>query len=313
MTEDVNKVRYIEIAPENTGQRIDNFLLSQLKGVPKSHIYRVIRKGEVRLNKKRVKPHQRLQQGDLLRIPPIRVASAQIPPKPSEQLTTLLLASTLYQNDDILVINKPSGIAVHGGSGVKLGLIEALRQITPELSQLELVHRLDRATSGCLVIAKNSFILKYLHKELRARRVTKSYHALVAGHWPAHVDKIEAPLRKNALRSGERLVFVQQEGQPSLTRFKILRQYSQSTLMLAMPITGRTHQIRVHAQHCGHSIIGDEKYGETGLNQQMRKLGFKRLCLHAAEICFQLPGQTKPITVKAPLDSQFEDALAALK
>lgn len=305
-------VRFIEIEKDFDGQRIDNFLRTELKGVPKSLIYRILRKGELRVNKKRVKPEYRLQGGDLVRIPPIRVAERDEAPKPSDNLQRVLEESVLYEDKDLIVVNKPSGLAVHGGSGVSLGLIEAFRQIRPECRFLELVHRLDRDTSGCIMIAKKRSALKFMHEALQKSRITKIYNALVDGSWSERKKRIDAPLRKNELKSGERVVRVQADGKASLTEYKVLRRIGrEATLVEARPITGRTHQIRVHCQFAGHAIIGDDKYGLDETNRLMKDVGIKRLFLHAAELRIPLPSGGRMV-IKAPLDKQLLSAMDAL-
>lgn len=306
------KVKLITISPEYDGQRVDNFLRTELKGVPKSLIYRILRKGEVRVNKKRVKPEYKLQGGDVVRVPPVRVAERAPAPAVSDGLQNHLESAILFEDDNLMVINKPSGLAVHGGSGVSLGLIEALRQIRPEARFLELVHRLDRDTSGCIMVAKKRSALKFLHEALKGSRITKIYHALVCGHWTSTKRRVDAPLRKNELKSGERVVKVQADGKPSLTEFKVLNRFGrQATLVEARPITGRTHQIRVHAQFEGHPIIGDVKYGVEGVNEDMKDIGIRRLFLHAAELRFPLPSGGRHI-VKAPLEDGLTAAMAQL-
>lgn len=305
-------VRFVEVADDLEGQRIDNFLRTELKGVPKSLIYRVLRKGELRVNKKRVKPEYRLQGGDVVRIPPIRVAQRDEAPRPSDNLQKLLEDAILYEDKDILVVNKPSGLAVHGGSGVSLGLIEAMRQMRPDSRFMELVHRLDRDTSGCIMIAKKRSALKFMHEALQGSRITKIYNALVDGAWSERKQRIDAPLRKNELKSGERVVRVQPDGKASLTEYKVLRRFGRvATLIEARPITGRTHQIRVHCQFAGHAIVGDDKYGVDEVNKQMRDLGFRRLFLHAAELRMPLPGGGRMV-VKAPLEPALVNAMDAL-
>ncbi|WP_293266541.1 23S rRNA pseudouridine(955/2504/2580) synthase RluC [Neptunomonas sp.] len=304
-------VRYIEVEEDQAGQRIDNFLRTALKGVPKSMIYRIIRKGEVRVNKKRIKPDGRIQGGDLVRIPPIRVSEPNDVPIVGKALLELLEASVLYESKALIVINKPSGLAVHGGSGINLGLIEAMRQLRPDEHFLELVHRLDRDTSGCIMIAKKRSMLRHLHEALRQNRVNKIYHALVVGKWESKNNSVDAPLRKNELQSGERIVKVQPDGKASLTRFKVLRRFAQTTLVEAKPVTGRTHQIRVHTQFAGHPIVGDEKYGVESINRDMKKQGVRRLFLHSAMLQVALPeGET--LNVKAPLESALSSALERL-
>ena len=305
-------VQWVEVEQDLCGQRIDNFLISRLKGVPKTLIYRIIRKGEVRVNKKRVKAPYRLQPGDLVRIPPVRVASEKEPAKVGRGLIEALESAILFENDELLIINKPSGLAVHGGSGVSLGMIEALRQIRPEARFLELVHRLDRDTSGCVMVAKKRSTLKALHEDLRMGRISKIYNALVIGRWPNRKLKVDAPLKKNELQSGERVVRVSQDGKESLTEFRVLQRFEQATLVEAKPITGRTHQIRVHAQFAGHPIMGDEKYGEEVINRDMKTKGLRRLFLHAVQLTLRLPKNRERITVSAPLEESLEKTLENL-
>jgi len=309
----LNKVRLVEIEEDRAGQRIDNFLLSQLKGVPKSRIYRIVRKGEVRVNKGRVKVEYKLKAGDIVRIPPIRVAEAKELAKPSEQLREHLSAAVLYEDDRFMVMNKPSGLAVHGGSGINLGLIESMRQLRPECRYLELVHRLDKDTSGCIMIAKKRSMLRYLHAQLRSGGIQKYYHALVVGHWSSKRRQVDEPLCKNEKLGEGRIVRVAHDGKPSLTRFKVLQHYKDCTLVEAKPITGRTHQIRVHAQCVGHSLVGDPKYGDTEANKSMKGLGFNRLFLHAASLEFLLPDTEELFKVSAPLDERLAVPLASLK
>ncbi|SIS58116.1 23S rRNA pseudouridine(955/2504/2580) synthase RluC [Neptunomonas antarctica] len=307
-----NGVRYIEVEEDQAGQRIDNFLRTALKGVPKSMIYRIVRKGEVRVNKKRIKPDGRIQGGDIIRIPPIRVAEPNEVPIVGKALLELLEQSILYESKALIVINKPSGLAVHGGSGINLGLIEAMRQLKPEERFLELVHRLDRDTSGCIMIAKKRSMLRHLHEALRQNRVNKIYHALVVGRWESKDHSVDAPLRKNELQSGERIVRVQPDGKASLTRFKILRRFGVlATLVEAKPVTGRTHQIRVHTQFAGHPIIGDDKYGVESINRDMKKQGIRRLFLHSAMLDVELPDGER-LQVKAPLEQSLTQALERL-
>ncbi|MGB0734265.1 MAG: 23S rRNA pseudouridine(955/2504/2580) synthase RluC [Pontibacterium sp.] len=305
-------VRFVTVPSELGGQRIDNFLRTELKGVPKSLIYRILRKGEVRVNKKRIKPEYKLQGGDIIRIPPVRVAERKEAAPVNDGLAQRLESAILFENDGIIVVNKPSGIAVHGGSGISLGLIEAFRQMRPQSKFLELVHRLDRDTSGCIMIAKKRSVLKFMHASLQTGRVTKIYHALVDGRWPDRRERVDVPLQKNELRSGERVVRVDPDGKASLTQYRVLKRISSlATLVEARPITGRTHQIRVHCQYAGHAIIGDEKYGLDDTNKLMREKGIKRLFLHAAELRFPLPDGER-ITVHAPLDSVLDDAVKKL-
>ncbi|KEA61988.1 Ribosomal large subunit pseudouridine synthase C [Marinobacterium lacunae] len=305
-------VQFITVEEDQGGQRIDNFLRTALKGAPKSLIYRVLRKGEVRVNKKRIKPEYKLQAGDLIRVPPVRLPEKGDAPVVGDKLLEHLESAVVYEDDALMVINKPSGLAVHGGSGVNLGLIEAVRQLRSNQRFLELVHRLDRDTSGCIMIAKKRSMLRYLHELLRQHKVQKIYHALVQGRWESKDKRVDAPLLRGELKSGERFVRVDAEGKPSQTDFRILRRYGTSaTLIEARPRTGRTHQIRVHTQFVGHPIIGDPKYGVDAINQQYRELGFRRLMLHAAALELKLPDGT-PLKVEAALDAQVAQALEKL-
>lgn len=305
-------IQQLTVTNDYSGQRLDNFLMSRLKGLPKSRLYRIIRKGELRINKKRVKPDYRLQEGDIIRIPPLRLAPRTPKNILNANLAELLEKSIIFEDKHFLVLNKPSGMAVHGGSGIHLGVIEALRLLRPQLKFLELVHRLDRDTSGCLLLAKKSSILKELHELLRSGQMKKTYIALVAGHWPKSLRKIDAPLYKNQLQSGERIVLVEAEGKSSLTEFSVQHYYVESTLIAAKPITGRTHQIRVHAQFAKHPIIGDEKYGEKEINKKMRQLGCKRLFLHASQLEFTLGSTAKTITLAAKLPEDLNQVLKNL-
>jgi len=279
-------VQMLEVAPELAGQRIDNFLRTQLRGVPKTLIYRILRKGEVRVNKGRVKPEYKLQAGDLVRVPPLRLAERDEPEPLAQGLLERLEAAIVYEDKALIVLNKPAGIAVHGGSGLSYGVIEALRQLRQDAKELELVHRLDRDTSGLLMIAKKRSMLRHLHQALRGDGVDKRYMALVRGRWETSKKQVNAPLLKNTLRSGERMVEVTEDGKEALTLFRVLRRFGDfATLVEARPVTGRTHQIRVHARHAGHSIAGDSKYGDEEFTREIRELGGKRLvfaCLCAA-------------------------------
>jgi len=309
------QVSFVSVDSDQAGQRLDNFLMTRLKGVPKSRIYNVIRKGEVRVNKGRSKPDYKICSGDAIRIPPIRIAEREPVAKASHVMTRLLEASILFENEGLLVINKPPGLAVHGGSGVSLGLIETLRQMRPDARYLELIHRLDRDTSGCIMVAKKRSMLRHLQAALREKNtsgITKVYQALVTGLWPKTCRRVDAPLLKLEVADDERIVRVHADGKPSLTEFKLLQAFETCSLVEARPITGRTHQIRVHAQHMGHSLVGDEKYGNDEFNKAMRSLGVKRLFLHAAELGFYLPDAKEKTIVKAPLASDLADVIAKL-
>jgi 23S rRNA pseudouridine955/2504/2580 synthase len=303
----------IEVEPGQEGQRIDNFLASRLKGVPKTRIYRILRKGEVRVNKGRIRPSYRLQVGDTVRIPPIRTASRQTPVRPPDRTLARIAESILYENERLLVIDKPSGIAVHGGSGISYGVIEALRALRPGAPFLELVHRLDRDTSGCLVIAKRRSTLRALHTLMREGGVEKRYLALLRGRWSGGARRVDAPLRKNVLRSGERIVRVSPDGKSALSLFRPVSIYAQASLVEVQLLTGRTHQVRVHAAHLGHPIAGDDKYGDADFNVAMTRLGLKRLFLHASSIGFTLPGGGEPVEVHAPLGPELRQTLDRLE
>lgn len=306
------KVEFVEVGDGFAGQRIDNFLISHLKGAPKTLIYRILRKGEVRVNKGRIKPEYRLQAGDLIRIPPLRLPPPDSPPTVGQGLLERLEAAIVYEDGQLLVVNKPAGIAVHGGSGLQFGIIEAFRQLRPQCKELELVHRLDRDTSGLLMLAKKRSQLRRLHAALRDGSIDKGYMALVAGSWPTSRKQVNAPLQRSNLRSGERMVEVNPAGKESLTRFRVLQRFdSFATLIEASPITGRTHQIRVHARHAGHPIAGDSKYGDDGFDRAIRELGGKRLFLHAHYL--RIPQADKPdLELHAEQDAMWTNTLEKL-
>lgn len=305
-------VNYVQIDEDRAGQRIDNFLITQLKGAPKSLIYRIVRKGEVRVNKGRIKPEYKLKPGDIVRVPPVKLPEANTPTPVGKGLEKQLREAVLYESAGLIIINKPHGLAVHGGSGVNLGLIESLRQIYPNERSLELVHRLDRDTSGCIMVAKKRSTLRAIHAQLRSGGIDKIYQALVIGGWPKSCQKVDAPLQKNVVQSGERMVRVDQEGKRSITAYRVLKNFGQFSLVEAKPITGRTHQIRVHCQHMGHPIVGDPKYGVDQVNQAQRQLGLNRLFLHAAQLKLIDPSTEKKIDVKAPLDAKLLHAVKRL-
>lgn len=305
-------VRYVTIDEAHSGQRLDNFLISRLKGVPKTRIYRILRKGEVRINKGRTSADYRLQPGDVVRIPPLRTGVAK-PPIAGKEGFRWLESRILFEDEAFLAIDKPSGLAVHGGSGVSLGLIEALRELRPTARFLELVHRLDRDTSGCLLIAKKRSALTALHKLLREEGMNKRYLALVKGRWQGGARRVEAALEKNQLRSGERMVKVGEEGKLSASRFTPRKQYADSALVEIALLTGRTHQARVHAAYIGHPIAGDDKYGDKDFNREMRNVGLARLFLHAAELRFAHPLTGEKLCIKSPVPSELESVLAHLE
>ena len=294
-------VRHLRVAEGAAGQRVDNFLLTQLKGVPRSLIYRLLRRGEVRVNKGRVKPHQRLHAGDDVRIPPVRTGPEAGRAAPPAGLTAALAGCVRYEDERLLVLDKPAGVAVHGGSGVAHGVIEALRAARPG-QELELVHRLDRDTSGCLLIAKRRSALRFLHAQLRDGAVDKQYQALLCGSLAAAVQRVDLPLAKNQLQSGERMVRVDAAaGKPALTVFRRVAAYGDVTLVDVALHTGRTHQIRVHAAAIGAPVAGDDKYGRPEHRSRAAALGLTRLFLHAAELRFRPRDDAAPITVTAPL------------
>lgn len=305
--------RTIEVAAADEGQRIDNYLLTQLKGVPKSRIYRILRTGEVRVNSGRIKPTYRIKAGDAIRIPPIRVSEEEAPARPGDRALERVNASILFEDKGLLIVNKPSGLAVHGGSGLSYGLIEALRALRPEAPFLELGHRLDRDTSGCIVIAKKRSVLRAFHELLREGGSDKRYLALLKGCWRGGERRVEVPLLKNVTQSGERMVKVSPEGKPALTIFRPLTVFRDATLVEAELITGRTHQVRVHAAHIGHPIAGDDKYGDEAFNKRMAEVGLKRLFLHASALSFTLPESGQVVSVSAPLGDELRSVLDRLE
>lgn len=308
-----DKVQLLTIEPDYEGQRIDNFLKNILKGVPKSMIYRILRKGEVRVNKKRIKPEYKLCPGDEIRVPPIRVSEEK--PGPSANLSAVQNLESLIIHEDkkLLVLNKPHGMAVHGGSGQSFGVIEALRSLRPDERYMELVHRLDRDTSGCLLIAKRRSVLRSLHEQLREKTTLKKYFALVDGHWPKHRNKVKVPLDKNVLQSGERVVKVSEQGKPSETQYHVVEQFSDCTLMEAIPITGRTHQIRVHCLHAGHPILMDDKYCSAKANDRAKQNGLSRMFLHAHEISFDDHQTGERQVYCAPLTAELKAYVESLQ
>ncbi|MEQ5208431.1 MULTISPECIES: 23S rRNA pseudouridine(955/2504/2580) synthase RluC [Proteus] len=309
-----NQVQFVTIDGDEAGQRIDNFLLARLKGVPKSMIYRIIRKGEVRVNKGRIKPEYKLNAGDSIRIPPVRVAEKEeIAVSPKLDKVSALANCILYEDEHLMLINKPSGTAVHGGSGLSFGVIEGLRALRPEARFLELVHRLDRDTSGVLLIAKKRSALRALHEQLRLKQMQKDYLALVRGQWQSHTKVIQAPLLKNILQSGERVVKVSNEGKPSETRFKVEERFEFATLVKASPVTGRTHQIRVHTLHAGHPIAFDDRYGDRDFDAQLVGTKLNRLFLHASSLTFTHPSTGEQMRIEAPMDNSLRHCLQVLR
>ncbi len=300
-------VTWVDVPGEMAGQRIDNFLLRLLKGVPKSHVYRILRSGEVRVNSRRAAPTLKLQEGDRLRIPPIRTAEAaprvaRTGPRPNLPI--------LLEDASLLAIDKPAGVAVHGGSGISEGVIEALRADRPAEPFLELVHRLDRETSGVLLLARRRGALVDLHAQIREGQTDKRYLALVRGHMTGGTRKIDLPLTRHLLEGGDRRVTVDPQGQPSKTLVKPLARHGGFTLVEAQLLTGRTHQIRVHLAHIGFPICGDDKYGDFTLNKTLAREGLKRMFLHAAKLVFRHPVSGTEVIVQAPLPPELQAFLA---
>ncbi|MBI4755126.1 MAG: RluA family pseudouridine synthase [Betaproteobacteria bacterium] len=296
------------VGESSTGQRIDNFLVRLCKGVPKSHIYRVLRSGEVRVNSRRVAPDYRLQSGDEVRVPPMRMAAPESGRKAPGRSFPVL-----FEDDHLLVIDKPAGVAVHGGSGVSFGVIEQLRTARPEERFLELAHRLDRETSGVLVLAKTRRALLSLHGQLREGGAHKSYLALVQGRWTSPQRDVRLPLHKYVSESGERRVVVAAEGKESRSMVRLLARWSSASLVEVELMTGRTHQIRVHLAHLGYPIRGDDKYGDFAWNRQLQREGLKRMFLHAARMRLRHPVTGAMLEVKAPLPKDLRDVLGALE
>lgn len=304
-----SSVQFITITDQQSGQRLDNFLIKTLKNLPRSRLYRIIRKGEVRVNKKRIKPEYKLQQGDLLRLPPLNLderddESPQIP----EKLSRLLESRIVYEDDSILVLNKPEGLAVHSGSGLRYGVIDVIRPLRPD-SEIELVHRLDRDTSGCLLMAKGRSALLEMQRLLQNNSMQKKYLAVVKGHWNKAITRIEHPLLKQTMPNGERRVYVDERGQKADTRITGIYHYDQaginySVLEISL-MTGRTHQIRVHCQAQGHEIAGDDKYGEREFNKAIKGLGCNRLMLHAQRLEIPANAHTKELDIVAPEPTEF--------
>ena len=312
MSEIRTQVQFVDIDEDMAGQRIDNFLRNQLKNIPKSMIYRIVRKGEVRVNKKRIKAEYKLKAGDLVRIPPVTIEEKTEENVPSTKLNKVseLEQCIIYEDDHMLILNKPSGTAVHGGSGLKFGAIEALRALRPDARFLELVHRIDRDTSGILLVAKKRSALRHLQAQFREKTVQKYYFALVMGEWKNNCKVVNAPLLKNEINS---IVRVNPNGKASETRFKVLEKFQDATLVQASPITGRTHQIRVHAQYTGHPIAWDDRYGDRRFDAYTGKVGLNRLFLHAANIKFTHPGSEEKMDISAPMERRLERALTGLR
>jgi len=304
-----DSVNFVEIDESSEAQRIDNFLLRLLKGVPKSHVYRILRGGEVRVNKKRVDQTYRLKLGDLLRIPPIRVAEKH---EIEEARIPAVEFPIIYEDDALLAVNKPAGVAVHGGSGVSFGVIEQMRRARPQAKFLELVHRLDRETSGVLLLAKKRSALTAMHEIMREGNSDKRYFTLVLGQWKNAKQHVKLPLHKFDTPQGEKRVMVREDGQASHTVFTLQKSWPDYSLLEAQLKTGRTHQIRVHLAHLGFPIAGDDKYGDFARNKALMKQGLKRMFLHAHSIAFAHPLTGEPMQLNAPLPKELESFIARL-
>ena len=294
------RVRTLEVGEEAAAQRIDNFLLRHLKGVPKSHVYRVLRSGEVRVNSGRVKPEYRLQPGDRVRVPPIRMSQEQRPKaKPVE-------FPVVHEDPALLVVDKPAGVAVHGGSGVSYGVIESVRAARPQAKLLELAHRLDRDTSGLLIVAKKRTALVELHRMLREGEIEKVYLTVAKGRWGGGTQELRAALHKYVDARGERRVAVREGGKAAVTRVKAIQANERFSLLEVRLLTGRTHQIRVHLAHAGHPVLGDDKYGDFELNHRLEKTGVRRLFLHASRLAFLHPLTKEKLELRSPLPAEMK-------
>ena len=297
------------VGEESADQRIDNYLLRVCRGVPKSHIYRILRSGQVRVNGKRIGPAFRLTPGDQVRIPPLRVAATGSPPQPPPVAKPF---DILYEDEALIVVNKPAGVAVHGGSGVSYGVIEQLRSQRPGAAFLELAHRLDRETSGLLLVAKKRNALTRMHAALRNGEMQKTYLALVRGRWPDQERRIRLALHKYVTAEGERRVAVRSDGKPAVSHIRFKHGWPHFSLLEVELETGRTHQIRVHLAHSGYPVCGDDKYGDFEFNRTLQKVGLKRMFLHAVSLAFRHPVDARPMRLVAPLPKDLEHFLAQL-
>jgi len=306
-------VQFVDISAAQAGQRIDNFLLTLQKGVPKSRIYKAIRKGEVRVNKGRIKQTYKIQAGDSIRIPPLHTSEKSKITTVSDRFRLQINDCIMLEDDALLVLNKPSGVAVHAGSNIEQGLIEALRIIRDDLPYLELVHRLDRDTSGCLLVAKSREALLNMQQQMKDHKIDKRYLTLLKGSWGSKERLIEQPLMKNSVSSGERMVIVDPEGKYSKTVFKPIESFAQAQLTEVILYTGRTHQIRVHSLYMGHPVAGDDKYGQRNFNRDMKKFGLKRLFLHAWKLGIAHPSTGEKLALEAPLPTQLENVVNKLR
>ncbi len=310
-------VRLVTITAEEAGQRIDNYLVRQFKGVPKSRIYRILRKGEVRVNKKRIKPVYKLQEHDEVRLPPIRM-SAEKTRRPPDHVLDLVESRISYEDDRLFIVNKPSGLAVHAGTGIDYGVIDALNTLYPK-QQSYLVHRLDRETSGCLLIARDRQAMLSLQTSIREGQIDKFYSALLMGSWGQGKQAIDIPLRRNKIQDGERLVQVDDNGKEAVSIFYPVREFAGHgkqttvTLMKIKLVTGRTHQIRVHALETGHPLAGDQKYGNADFNDELKRIGLKRMFLHAQSLAFPHPDGGQKMHIDPPLDNDLNAVLQKLE
>lgn len=305
-------MQQIEVGERGEGQRLDNFLGRLLKDVPRTHLFRVIRKGEVRVNGKRAKADTRLQATDIVRVPPVRVGAAAPPRRAPTGMVNDIVDAIIHEDPRLLVINKPAGVAVHGGSGVSFGVIEALRAARPD-EELELVHRIDRETSGILLVARKASALRTLHALMREGQVEKRYLALLRGKWELGRKRIDAPLRTDIRVSGERTVKVHETGKEAASVFKPVQFFGRKASLVEVELeTGRTHQIRVHAAHAGYPLAGDEKYGDEAFNEAMKALGLTRMFLHAHQVSFTWPETGVEFSVNAPLPEELKAVLDAL-
>jgi 23S rRNA pseudouridine955/2504/2580 synthase len=300
------------VTADEAGQRVDNFLMRHFKTVPRSRVYRLLRKGEVRVNRKRVDAEYRIREGDEVRLPPVRIDAGGEVRQPSSSLLDLIERAVIFQDKHLLVIDKPAGVAVHGGSGLSFGVIEALRASRPR-ETLELVHRLDRDTSGCLLVARDRSTLTALHALIRNGGMHKTYMALVAGSWQLGTKRIDAPLATDNRQHGERHVRVAAAGKDSVSVFKPLQFFGPLATLMEVDIpTGRTHQIRVHASFAGHPLLGDDKYGDRDRNAELKRHGLKRTFLHAQSVAFEWPGSGVPFHASAPLPAELAAVLDAI-
>lgn len=301
-----------KITENEAGQRVDNYLLRHFKGVPRSHIYRILRKGEVRINKKRIKPAYKLLAGDEIRLPPVRYSSSG-PRRPPDEVVQRIESRIVYDDDRVIIVNKPSGLAVHAGSGVDYGVIDAMQLLSKGADEVFLVHRLDRETSGCLLIARDRPAMLYLQQALKKGEISKHYSTLLKGRWGQGRKVIELPLLRNKIQGGERLVQVDEDGKMARSIFLPIREFKQASLMKVELITGRTHQIRVHAAESGFPVAGDRLYGDQAFNYEMKSVGLRRMFLHAQSLSFPHPDDGRMLTIDPPLDEDLQSVLDNLE